>query len=186
MNEKLVFAENTHLETARLLLRPMVMADAEAMYVYAGDEEVTRYLSFPEHQSLENTKIVIANHFMANPLGKYVIEHKENHQMIGMMGLRTQINSGTGEIWYALNKAYWGQGLVPEAATCLLELGFEKLQLIRIFATHDLRNPKSGRVMEKIGMTHESTVYQAMKSKGEIVDLMTYGITKQAWQEQQK
>ena len=53
------------------------------------------------------------------------------------------------ELGYTLNKAFWGQGIVPEAARMLLSLGFEKLALVRIYALHDQRNHRSGRVMEK-------------------------------------
>ena len=185
VNEKLVLAENATLETERLILRPVTMYDAEEMYAYAQDKEMTRYV-FPAHQSLDETKISIATFFMADPLGKFAIELKDNHQMIGTIDLRVNINAGTGELGYALSREYWGNGIVPEAAECLLRLAFEKLQLVRVWAIHDLRNANSGRVMEKIGMIKESTVQQAKKINGEVVDVVTYGITKQAWAERHK
>ena len=180
VNDKLVLAENTHLETERLVLRPVVMKDAAAMYAYAQDAEMTRYV-FPTHQSLKDTKISIATIFMADPLGKFAIELKENQQMIGTIELRVNISAGTAELGYALSRDYWGQGIIPEAAKRLLRLAFEELRLIRVWAIHDLRNLSSGRVMQKIGMTHESTVKQAQKIKGEVVDIATYSITQQAW-----
>jgi len=183
VNEKLVFAEHTVLETERLILRPVMMNDAEDMYAYAKDEEVTRYV-FPRHRTLDETKISIATFFMAAPLGKFAIELKANHRMIGTIDLRVDAEAGTGELGYVLNQAYWGKGIVPEAAKRLIQLGFTELQLIRIWAVHDLRNPNSGRVMEKIGMIQESTVKQARKIKGEVVDIVTYGVTKQAWLKQ--
>jgi ribosomal-protein-alanine N-acetyltransferase len=180
-NHYVVFAENQVLETERLCLRPLTLADAKDMFEYASDEETTTFV-FPTHQTIEETRAIIASVFMADPFGKFALELKENHKMIGTIDLRVNIKEGTAEIGYTLNKTYWGQGLVPEAAHVLLALGFEKLQLIRIFAVHDLKNPKSGRVMEKIGMTKESTIYEAKKIYGKVSDIVTYGITKSQWQ----
>lgn len=182
INEQLIFAEHLVLETPRLILRPITLQDAPDMYAYAKDDETTRYV-FPKHQSLEETRLTIARFFMSDPLGKYAVEYKENHQMIGTIDLRVNTDAGTGELGYTLNKAYWGKGIMPEAAEVLLELGFDKLKLVRIHAIHDLRNPKSGRVMEKIGMHQESVVCQSRKLRGEVVDIATYSISRNEWQQ---
>ena len=181
MNHYLVFAENQVLETERLILRPLSLADAEDMYEYASDEMTTEFV-FPTHQTLQETKEIIASVFMADPFGKFAIEDKETHKMIGTIDLRVNMKAGTAEIGYTLNRHYWGKGLMPEAAKMLLMLGFDQLKLIRIIAVHDLKNPKSGRVMEKIGMTKESTVYEARKIHGVVSDIVTYGITHSQWQ----
>lgn len=182
VNEAYVLAENRQIETKRLILRPVVLEDAEDMFTYASDEETTKFV-FEQHRNLMETKISIANYFMKEPLGKYAIEYKENHQMIGTVDLRVNTNAGLGELGYTLSKNYWGKGLMPEACEVLLQLGFEKLQLVRIEAIHDLRNSKSGRVMEKIGMTKESTLYDAKKLRGEVVDLVKYSLSNKEWQQ---
>lgn len=182
VNEAYVLAENRQIETKRLILRPVVLEDAEDMFAYASDEETTKFV-FEQHRNLMETKISIANYFMKEPLGKYAIEYKENHQMIGTVDLRVNTNAGLGELGYTLSKNYWGKGLMPEACEVLLQLGFEKLQLVRIEAIHDLRNSKSGRVMEKIGMTKESTLYDAKKLRGEVVDLVKYSLSNKEWQQ---
>lgn len=182
VNEAYVLAENRQIETKRLILRPVVLEDAEDMFAYASDEETTKFV-FEQHRNLMETKISIANYFMKEPLGKYAIEYKENHQMIGTVDLRVNTNAGLGELGYTLSKNYWGKGLMPEACEVLLQLGFEKLRLVRIEAIHDLRNSKSGRVMEKIGMTKESTLYDAKKLRGEVVDLVKYSLSNKEWQQ---
>lgn len=182
VNEAYVLAENRQIETKRLILRPVVLEDAEDMFAYASDEETTKFV-FEQHRNLMETKISIANYFMKEPLGKYAIEYKENHQMIGTVDLRVNTNAGLGELGYTLSKNYWGKGLMPEACEVLLQLGFEKLRLVRIEAIHDLRNHKSGRVMEKIGMTKECTLYDAKKLRGEVVDLVKYSLSNKEWQQ---
>lgn len=69
------FAQYPSIETERLLLRPVTLDDAEAMFEYASDRENTRY-TFPTNQSLEETKNNIAHFYLANPLGHWGIELK--------------------------------------------------------------------------------------------------------------
>ena len=150
------------------------------MYEYAKDEETTHFV-FPTHQSIADTKNNIANYFMATPLGKYGIELKGTHQLIGTIDLRVQESQDNSEIGYTLNKKYWGKGIIPEACQALLKLGFEELNLIRIYAYHDVENPNSGRVMEKIGMKKEGVIPDARRSKGKDVTLVLRGITQNEW-----
>ncbi|MGQ4242260.1 GNAT family N-acetyltransferase [Enterococcus casseliflavus] len=174
----LLLAENQRLETPRLLLRPVSLADAADMFAYANDEEATRFV-FPKHASLEETKQQIASYFIAMPLGKFGIEEKVTGKLVGTIDLRIDSDTATGELGYIVNRAYWGQGIVPEAAMVLLHFGFETLELIRIFARHDARNPQSGRVMDKIGMKVEMTYPSARNS--EITDEIMRGITLEEW-----
>ncbi|MBO0441153.1 GNAT family N-acetyltransferase [Candidatus Enterococcus ikei] len=182
INRNLVFAENQHLETERLKLRPVTLNDVEDMYEYASDETTCRYV-FPIHQTVKDTKENIANYFLFAPLGKYGIELKATGKLIGTVDLRVENQHNIAEIGYALNKDFWGVGYVPEAATELLRLGFEELQLMRIFAIHDIDNPQSGRVMEKIGMKIEGKVPNARMWKGKVVTDIMRGITLEEWQQ---
>ncbi|WP_303219129.1 GNAT family N-acetyltransferase [Enterococcus asini] len=174
-------AEKQVLETERLLLRPVRLADAEDMYEYAGDDETTRYI-FPTHQSLQDTKEGIATYFMSAPLGKFAIEERQSGKMIGTIDLRVEEALRKGELGYALNKAYWGQGFVPEAAMAILSLGFDHLSLISIQAVHDVDNPNSGKVMEKIGMTKIGLIPSERMNKGKVVDMVLYSISRKDWQ----
>ena len=53
---KKVFKDPPVLETERLLLRPLSVSDAKDMYEYSSREEVTRYLLYSPHESLEYTE----------------------------------------------------------------------------------------------------------------------------------
>ncbi|MGM0123026.1 ribosomal-protein-alanine N-acetyltransferase [Enterococcus sp. AZ194] len=179
-NVNLIFARNQQLETERLLLRPVTLADLEDIYEYGKDEETTRFV-FPTYQTKEDAAISIANFFMAAPLGKYGIERKETHQLMGTIELRVTEGNEVGELGYALSRKFWGQGFIPEAAMELLRFGFEEMRLNRIYAIHDEDNPNSGRVMEKIGLVKEGRIPAARKVKGKIVTDIQYGLTKEAW-----
>lgn len=106
-------------------------------------------------------------------------------KMVGTIDLRLNEAHQQAEIGYVLNKNYWGQGIMPEAAAALLAIGFDQLHLVRIFSEHDTRNPKSGRVMAKIGMHKEGVALKAQIIKGEAVDMVRYGITDEQYRTQQ-
>jgi ribosomal-protein-alanine N-acetyltransferase len=180
-NHQLILAENQRLETPRLWLRPVTMADAEDLFVYAKDEENTAFV-FLKHQTIEDTQNMIASYFLAAPLGKYAIEEKASKKMIGTIDLRVDSVAEIAELGYTLNKAFWGRGFVPEAAGRLLQLGFEELDLIRIYGLHDQQNQRSGRVMEKIGMKVEARIPASRKFRGRIIDEVMQGITRKEWQ----
>ena len=179
-NVALIFAQNQRLETQRLILRPVTLADVADMYAYSKDEETTTFV-FPTHRTQEETASSIANYFMAAPLGKYGIELKETNRLIGTIDLRVNEAYKSGELGYVLNKNYWGQGIIPEAANELVRVGFERLELNRIYAYHDEENQKSGRVMEKIGLVREGRIPAARINKGKVVTDIQYGLTKDTW-----
>lgn len=176
MNKDYALALHNQIDGERIRLRPIQLSDAEDMYEYASDEETTRYV-FDAHQSLEDTKENIAKYFMAQPLGKYVIELKEINKMIGTIDLRVEEDHKKAEMGYTLNKHYWGKGYTTEAGQLMLGLGFEVLDLQRVFAFYDHRNAASGRVMEKLGMTYEGTFRNNRFVKGEQTTDKSYSIT---------
>ena len=178
MNKEYIFALHNQIDGDRIQLRPIQLSDAEDMYEYASDEETTKYV-FETHKSLEDTKENIAKYFLASPLGKFAIMLKENEKMIGTIDLRVDEKDKKAEMGYTLNKAYWGKGYTAEAGKLMLQLGFKELGLQRIFAFHDERNPASGRVMEKLGMTYEGTFRHNRFVKGETVTDRIYSILKE-------
>ncbi|QQL01293.1 acetyltransferase family protein [Streptococcus oralis] len=176
------FAQYPSIETKRLLLRPVTLDDAEAMFEYASDRENTRY-TFPTNQSLEETKNNIAQFYLANPLGRWGIELKSNGQFIGTIDLhKIDPILKKAAIGYIINKKYWNQGLTTEANRAVIELAFEKIGMNKLSALHDKDNPASGKVMEKSGMrfSHEEP-YARMDNKepGRMITRVYYVLTKE-------
>ena len=176
------FAQYPSIETERLLLRPVTLDDADAMFQYASDRENTRY-TFPTNQSLEETKNNIAQFYLANPLGRWGIELKSNGQFIGTIDLhKIDPVLKKAAIGYIINKKYWNQGLTTEANRAVIELAFEKIGMNKLVALYDKDNPASGKVMEKSGMrfSHEEA-YACMDQheKGRIVTRVHYVLTKE-------
>lgn len=179
MEEKIYqLSLSSYLDGERLLLRPMTLEDAADMYEYASDDETVRFV-FEKHKDLAETGKNIANHFMKEPLGKYAIQLKKTGKMIGTIDIRLREEHNSAEIGYTLNKSHWGNGYVTEAGKLILELGFEKLGLERIYACHDSENLVSGKVLKRLGMTYEGTLRKNRIHKERYVDDVYYSILKE-------
>ncbi len=171
------------LNTQRLILRPFVLEDAVDIQKLLGEFEVASpLLSVPHPYEDGMAEKWILHQREEYETGKnviFAITHRENHYLIGCIGLedikKTHENAETG---YWLGKQYWGQSYCTEAACAVLRFGFENLSLHRVYARHMTRNPASGRVMQKIGMTHEGHLREDKKRWDIFEDFEIYGILK--------
>ena len=110
------------------------------------------------------------------------MELLENSEFAGAIGLVMKSDSLAAELGYWIGKPYWGNGYCTEAAYAVLDYGFSKLNLHRIHASHFARNRASGRVMQKLGMSHEGhrRLHAARGTRLEDIDL--YGIVASDWE----
>jgi RimJ/RimL family protein N-acetyltransferase len=170
------------LETARLRLRPYAAADALQLIPLIGTREVAATTGRIPHPYTEND----ANQFIASAQNddeiRLAIALRTDGCMIGGIGLRLFEPHQNAELGYWLGVPYWGNGFATEAAREMLRYGFEKLRLHRIFATHFIHNPASGRVLAKLGMRHEGCQRQHIRKWDQFVDLELYGMLRQEWE----
>jgi RimJ/RimL family protein N-acetyltransferase len=148
------------LKTERLKLRKVKLSDAEAIFrQYAQDPEVTRYVSWRAHHSLDETREYVRMCLLAWDVGKayhWAIERLEDKQVIGMVIARI-----VGEKWelgFVLARAYWGKGYMTEAVRGLVAWALKQKEIYRVWAVCDTDNVASARVMEKAGMQREGTL----------------------------
>lgn len=154
------------LETDRLILRSTSITDAEQMYIWASDPEVSKYLFWQPHADIEVTKGVLANWDKKNEMLDYYhwgIVLKETGQMIGAGGIIGSIDEKhhSADLGYCLSRAYWGKGYMSEAVAAMIAHLFNTVGVNRIAATYDPANVGSGRVMQKCGMSFEGIKRQA-------------------------
>lgn len=173
----LQLAENTRLETKRLILRPLTLEDSTDVFAYVSDEETMKYI-FNPHTSLNQTKEFIASYYLSSPLGFYALELKENKKMIGVVEFRVDDKKRQGELGYMLNKSYWNQGLTTEACLRILDFGFNSLLLKKIISGHDKGHVYSGKVLKKIGMSFNHTAKNPFETNGEVLETTFYEITR--------
>ena len=139
------------IETQRLYLRPFLFEDAEDFYKIASNPDNLQFI-FPAQADLAETKYVLANYFMKNPLGVWAICDKETNQMIGSIKFEKldEIKS-EAELGYFLRKDFWGKGLMTEAVKELVNLSFEKFQLKELKIVTHVENIGSQKVALKAG-----------------------------------
>lgn len=176
------------LETERLILRPFKESDAEDMYNnWAGNDKVTKYLTWPTHESSDVTRQLV-KFWESNNVDlknyQWCIEWKENHQAIGSIGfVHMDENIEAGEIGYCIGEDYWNKGVASEAFKKMLSFLFEEAGFNRVFAEHDIKNPNSGKVMMKCGLRYEGTLAEAGKNNMGICDKALYALTRKMYLE---
>jgi len=178
----------TTIETERLVLRPFTMADAEPMYRnWASDPQVTKFLTWPAHSSIQVSEKVLENWCVLNEdLENYqwAIVLKESNEPIGSIAIVKLSNDiESADIGYCIGREWWGQEIMPEALKALINFLFNEVGANRIAACHDVNNPKSGRVMQKAGMTYEGTWRAAGRNNLGLVDEVWYSILKDEYLE---
>lgn len=171
------------LETNRLILRRFTMVDAEDMYNnWASDPEVTKYLTWPAHSSVEVTKMIL-NSWIANyedgGVFNWAMEYKATGKVIGNISVvKLDETIEAADMGYCMGQAFWGQGIMPEALEAVMNFLFDEVGLNRIAACHDINNPKSGKVMDKAGMKLEGVMRQAGKNNLGICDAVWHAAIK--------
>ncbi len=180
------------LETHRLILRPFTMEDAQDMFDnWASDPEVTKFLTWPTHASVEVSRKVLTDwisRYEDNGFMNWAIEWKESGRVIGNIAV-VKLNEGTeaADMGYCLSRAYWGRGIMPEALRAVMDFLFDTVGLNRVAACHDVKNPKSGRVMAKAGMKQEGILRGGGKNNLGVCDEVWHAMIRsdrEPWQKQ--
>ena len=151
------------LETDRLILRPWVESDAEALYRYAKNPNVGPIAGWPPHASIEDSRAIIQH--VLSWTGNYAVVLKETMEPIGSFGIMTPETGATVEgltdreyeFGYWIGEPYWGRGFMPEVITEALCYAFEELKAEAIWCGYYDGNAKSQRAQQKCGFRHQYT-----------------------------
>jgi len=169
------------LETARLRLRKVRAEDAQAIFEnWASDDEVTKYITWPTHQSIEDTNRILSiwlKEYENEPCYRYGIERKEDGVLMGMIDVVGFFN-GRPVIGYASGRAFWNNGYMTEALRAVVkELFSDGYETIVIEAIRE--NVGSNRVIQKAGFTFVGTRTEPLsRFKPQIVTINSYQLKK--------
>ena len=168
------------LRTARLVLRPFVREDAPAVQHLAGAREIAdTTLNVPHPYSDGLAEEWIDSHAPAFAAGCRVacaVTDQSSGALLGAVSLGIHPSHARGELGYWIGVPFWGAGYATEASRALVEYGFTHLELNRIEARHLVRNPASGRVIQKLGLSYEGTLRQSVRKWGRFEDLAMYSL----------
>lgn len=147
------------LETDRLALRRLTLADAEFIFGLVNQPSWLRFIGDKHVRNLDDAR----NYLRTGPLdmyqrfgfGMFMVERKEDGAAIGTCGLLKRDTLPEPDIGYAYLPEFWGQGYAIEAAAAVLDYGHYAHELTRILAIVSPGNERSIRVLEKCGMQFE-------------------------------
>ena len=176
------------LETERLRLRKFTESDADAVFRnWASDDEVTKYLTWPTHRSVENSAGYIRfclGTYQEDSSYQWGIELKETGELFGnISAVKVENQIDAVELGYVIGRRFWGNGYTQEAVKAVIDFFFNEVGANRIAARHDINNPNSGKVMKKAGMKYEGTLRQCDRNNQGIVDCAVYSIVRSEYGE---
>jgi len=177
------------LKTDRLILRPFSLHDAPEVQRLAGEFEIAdTTLNIPHPYEDGMAEEWIKTHqpqFEKEAKITLAITRADSNSLLGVIGL-TDIKKEyeIAELGYWIGKPFWNNGYCTEAGLAMLNFAFSQLGLNKVVAHHLKRNPASGRVMQKLSMTHEGSFRQQVKRWGKFEDLEAYGILKNEFNQQ--
>ncbi len=149
------FSPFPNINTDRLHLRRMTQEDANEIYFFRSDEEVTRYTAFTKANNVDDAKIFIEkieNAIDSNESIFWAISLKNETRLIGTICLwNINVEKQTSEIGYMLHPDYQGKGIMQEAIINVIDYGFNNMQCKIIEAGVDPENIASIKVLEKNG-----------------------------------
>lgn len=146
---------SSQIETKRLLLRPMLAADINALHIIFADPKVMAAFHH-EPFTLEQMQAWLQrnlNHQDEYGYGLFSVIHKETGVLIGDCGLEYMQSEGAAELGYDFRSDYWNQGYATEAAIAVRDYAFHILRLPQLISLIRVGNLASKRVAEKVGMT---------------------------------
>jgi RimJ/RimL family protein N-acetyltransferase len=172
--------ESELIETPRLLLRRPTADDAEAIFSrYASDLEVTRYVGWPRHRNVDETRAFLAfseSLWTQWPAGPYLILGREDGRLLGSTGLMFE-NPSRAATGYVLARDAWGRGFATEATGAMVDLA-RKTAVLRLYALCHHAHRASARVLEKAGFSREGTLRRYADfpnlTPGEAQDVLCY------------
>ncbi len=143
------------IETERLILREMVIEDAQNMLRLHSNHQVQKYTGEDIVTTLEEIYLKIKdfqtrdkNHGFA----RWVTILKDGMHFVGWAGLAYLPEFDEIDLGYRFLPEYWGQGIATEASRAILTYGFDTLKISKIIAIAMQENKASIKVMEKVGM----------------------------------
>lgn len=149
-----------YIPTEKLILRPITLVDAPAIFHYTSDPRVARFTHWNAHSTLDETIQYIHHIQQRTNTHVWGIELQDSKLLIGECSI-THHEDGRAELSYALAYNHWGNGYATQALTALLAIAEEDRTIKQIEAWIISNNRASCRVAQKAGMQISHTIDRA-------------------------
>jgi len=183
--KRLLMKYNPTLETDRLYLRKLSINDKNAIFDYASDPQIDKYVGWDYHKSLDDSLEFldsIVKKYENNEPSDWGIIEKDSDKLVGTIGI-FNLNGVHKyiEVGYALSRQYWNKGIMTEALGKVIRFCFEDIGVNRIEANCFTGNKASARVLEKCGFVHEGLLREKFYTKGRFNDVHLFSLLKKEW-----
>ncbi|MBN9316079.1 MAG: GNAT family N-acetyltransferase [Devosia sp.] len=175
------------IETKRLVLRPFLKSDLEAVMQYHALPEVQRYLDWKARDRVEvksALEAMVQQHRFQRPGDAVILAlvRRADNALIGQASLRwVDATAGQAELRFIVGPAQRRQGYAREAVREMLDLGFEQLGLHRVFARCSARNQASANLLRSVGMRLEAHYREHALFQGEWDEELHFAILDREW-----
>jgi [ribosomal protein S5]-alanine N-acetyltransferase len=185
MTSKYDFLAFPTLETERLVLRQVHLADAEDVFALRGDYAVTKLNFGNNYRSIDEAHRLIVrmqDGFDTASHMRFGVTLRGEDRVIGLIGFNHfAFADRRASVGFDLRQSHWGRGIMPEALNAVLSFGFEQIGLNRIEADCSIMNLASQRVLQKCGFTYEGRQREQYYYDGIYYDLLLWGILRREW-----
>lgn len=143
---------NIVIRAERLLLRPLTVSDANAVYEWASDERVTHYMNYLTYMSIEQVREWLASVVKDSDTYHFGFERISTRQLIGSGDIGPDNSTVYWRFGYNIRYDCWGNGYATEAAKAMMDYVRREFGVTHFRASHAEPNLASGRVIEKCGL----------------------------------
>lgn len=168
------------LTTARLVIRPAVEADGEALHAIYADVQAMRWWSHGPLATVAESRAKTAQALAAADWRMWAITLAGDDTAIGTLNAHAKRQGEVAEIGYSLARAHWGQGLAREAVAALLGQLFAEGHR-RVYADTDPDNTASNRLLETLGFTLEGRLRAEWETHIGVRDSLIWGLLREEW-----
>jgi ribosomal-protein-alanine N-acetyltransferase len=172
------------IELVGARLRPLRMADADALYAYLLNPAVTELTSYPV-VSVPMVEAMIERslgRWAAGEPSRWGVALQREDQLVGTCGFNDWSQAHRwAELAFDLAQAHWGKGLMRQAVSAVLDWIFRKDQVDRVHAFVRIDNSRSQRLLERSGFLREGCLRNYRVCRGRPYDFYVYGLLRPDW-----
>jgi RimJ/RimL family protein N-acetyltransferase len=173
------------MSTARLTLTPLHGGHADGIWPYVSDPEISRYMSWNAHESMETTNAFIADVVRRMQEGStcsWVISERDSENICGLVSLlaitRTHraLRYDKAELAYWIGRPFQRRGYAREACRAVLDYAFGTLTLNKVTVAHDAGNAASAALIHRLGFRQIGVEHQHFCKDGRWIDHVIYEV----------
>lgn len=169
------------LKSARLVLRPVRLDDADALFTVLSDVDLMTWWAFGPHQSVEDTRALLATLAAGKPGSRsWAITRAQEDIALGWVNAHER-RMNVSEIGYSLARSCWGQGIAREAVTMVIDQLLIAEGQRRVFADTDPDNASSIGLLTALGFAKEGHLRAEWETHIGVRDSLIFGLLSDDW-----